>query len=380
MMKKNKYGEDVFAGDDVYNIECTGDACIGDEVCFSRAIWSGNYPNATFIKNSLVEGRIINDSYGAAEQQHTFILQYENGKISKIMGRNLYENGLWRKKWPNEAARLMVLKNKHDRGREARAIRTHNIITRGEKATYKQKEIMTPDNIPQEQKFNPVIKDPKEVLRYACKRCGEMKAGTEYVWRRTQNPSRPLNRDPYCRNPCRTAILQDGLKKAVLARQAMKKSLQQQQGWGVEGEGVSKSITRIDYKNRIKGRHILAGQECIEQIEFIKASKNISYKAVATLIGVDIKSVMNWRHGRNLPRHELHDRIRGIYEEAKAQAAGHQTTISPPQPQTPMKLQKPTSAPQPPAPTPAEAGPSGWRCPSCRRVWAPHVDACKDCK
>lgn len=366
MMKTNERGQPIFAGDEVYSIDCTGDACIGDEVRFSRAIWSGNYPKAKFIENLIVEGTIINDSYGAAEQQHTFTLQYENGKVSLIKGRNLYENGIWRKRWLNEKAREVVLKNKHDRGREARAVKAYNTMTRGEKIEYKQKVVMTPDNIPQAAKFNPVIKDPKEVQRYACKGCGEMKLGTEYTWRKPKGATEP-HRDPYCQRPCRAAFLIDGRKKAAQAKREQQQSL-------------------AELKTNAQGKRIFEGKECVEKMEFIKVAKGVSYHKLADLLGVNLKSVMNWRHGRNLPRHDMQEKIHELYEETKKQpspapTAPKQNLFSSPQNTPPMQTQAaPPSTPQPPAQMPAEAGPSGWRCPSCRRVWAPHVDACKDCK
>lgn len=47
----------------IYSINCTGDACVGDEVRFERAVFTGSYPNARFLHNEIVEGRIIRDSY-----------------------------------------------------------------------------------------------------------------------------------------------------------------------------------------------------------------------------------------------------------------------------------------------------------------------------
>lgn len=112
-----------FRGDSVYSIECTGDACTGDEVAFDRAKFSGSFRNARFAGFERVEAVIVSESYGAAKQQHTFTLKLADGSITRIKGRNLYAQGLYRKPWQNEADRLRVLAEKHNRGDIARAER-----------------------------------------------------------------------------------------------------------------------------------------------------------------------------------------------------------------------------------------------------------------
>lgn len=112
-----------FSGDDVYSIECTGDACVGDEVKFSRAIFDGTYPNSIFIGFDLVSAVVVADSYGKEKQQHTFTLAKPDGTKIRIKGRNLYRNRCFRKPWPNESDRVDVIREKHRRGGEARKAR-----------------------------------------------------------------------------------------------------------------------------------------------------------------------------------------------------------------------------------------------------------------
>jgi len=106
-----------------YTIDCTGDACVGDEVRFERAIFSGSFRKPKFAGTEIVEGKIVSDSYGKEKQQHTFTLLLHDGKRLLIKGRNLYRNGCKRKPWKNEDERLKVLDEKHSRGEDARTMR-----------------------------------------------------------------------------------------------------------------------------------------------------------------------------------------------------------------------------------------------------------------
>jgi len=117
----------TYNGDDEYNTCCKGDVCVGDEVRFERATFSGNYRNATFAGYELVTAKVIRDSYGRDKQQHTFTLELPNGKTFRIKGRNLYRNGIWRKKWADENARELVLEEKHQRGNVARSERNYRL-------------------------------------------------------------------------------------------------------------------------------------------------------------------------------------------------------------------------------------------------------------
>lgn len=70
-----------------YSIDCTGDCCNGDEIAFFNAGKS----------DERLYGIIVNDSYGAAKQQHTFTIELLDGEKMMIKGRNLYKMGVLRK-------------------------------------------------------------------------------------------------------------------------------------------------------------------------------------------------------------------------------------------------------------------------------------------
>ena len=114
-----------YAGDEVYCFEATGNCCVGDEVCFERATFSGSYKRPKLDGFERIQAKIVADSYGAEKQQHTFTLELANGSKTRIKGRNLYANGVWRKPWKNEEDRLAVLEEKYKRGDIARAAREY---------------------------------------------------------------------------------------------------------------------------------------------------------------------------------------------------------------------------------------------------------------
>ncbi len=117
---------------DRYSINCTGDACVGDEVMFTEAVFGGGFQSATYLGERRITARIIRDSYGAAKQQHSFTLLvlasdglYAPEVGSRIIrkGRNLYRNGLKRAEWDCPAGRGAALDEKHRRGDAARSAR-----------------------------------------------------------------------------------------------------------------------------------------------------------------------------------------------------------------------------------------------------------------
>ncbi len=112
-----------YQGDAAYTIDCTGDAVIGDEVCFERATFSGSFRNPKFAGFEMIKGTIIKDSYGLQKQQHTFTIKTAEGGELKIKGRNLYANGTYRKSWADESLRHAIAAEKHSRGDLARAAR-----------------------------------------------------------------------------------------------------------------------------------------------------------------------------------------------------------------------------------------------------------------
>lgn len=117
------YQQSTYQGDSEYPINCTGDAVTGDHVRFERAVFTGSFKSPKFSHFEIVTGKIVADSYGAEKQQHTFTLELPNGSKTKIKGRNLYSNGVWRKKWESEEDRNLAADEKHERGGRARSAR-----------------------------------------------------------------------------------------------------------------------------------------------------------------------------------------------------------------------------------------------------------------
>ena len=117
------YHDSTYSGDSDYNLNCTGDCVVGDEVRFERATFTGSFRKPKFDGFEMVTARIVNDSYGQHKQQHTFTLETEHGEKILIKGRNLYRNKVYRKPWENEEVRKMKADEKHERGDEARADR-----------------------------------------------------------------------------------------------------------------------------------------------------------------------------------------------------------------------------------------------------------------
>jgi len=119
----------VTIDDTLFTIPCTGDACRGDTILFTEAVFGGSYRKPKFLGERRVVARIVNDSYGALKQQHTFALEILDsdgfdplapGTRTTRKGRNVYRRGTRRQPWPDEAARALALAEKHDRGSEAR--------------------------------------------------------------------------------------------------------------------------------------------------------------------------------------------------------------------------------------------------------------------
>ena len=101
-----------------YPNNITGDVCQGDIICFIREEWGGSYKKPKFLGFFIVEGKVINDSYGKDKQQHTFTIKTKTG-TTLIKGRNLYKYIVLAKK-RNEDERKLSLEDKHKRGDIAR--------------------------------------------------------------------------------------------------------------------------------------------------------------------------------------------------------------------------------------------------------------------
>lgn len=120
-----------YKGDEIYSINCTGDVVSGDVVKFERAVFIGEYRDAKFTGYELVCGEIIAESYGADKSQHTFTILLESGTKRLIKGRNLYKNGVFRKRWESEGLRASVAAAKHIRGDKARNKRDYERASNG---------------------------------------------------------------------------------------------------------------------------------------------------------------------------------------------------------------------------------------------------------
>ena len=58
-----------------YPTDCTGDACLGDTVLFTEAVFGGSHRKPRFLGRSRIAATVVRDSYGACKQQHTFSIQ-----------------------------------------------------------------------------------------------------------------------------------------------------------------------------------------------------------------------------------------------------------------------------------------------------------------
>lgn len=112
----------------------TNDVVKGDTIMFTEGVFNGSYRNPKYIGERTIIAKVIKESYGVEKQQHTFTLEVieasgtdEEEVLQKktIMrkGRNIYRNGVKRKLWDDETARLDLAEEKHERGEIARALR-----------------------------------------------------------------------------------------------------------------------------------------------------------------------------------------------------------------------------------------------------------------
>jgi hypothetical protein len=122
------YQSSDYCGDEEFFIDCKGDCVVGDEIRFERATFTGSYRSAKFAGFEQITGEIIKESYGNEKQQHTFTIELKNGSKICIKGRNLYKQGVWRKKWENEDERYDAQEEKHERGNEARKARDERMF------------------------------------------------------------------------------------------------------------------------------------------------------------------------------------------------------------------------------------------------------------
>lgn len=103
-----------------YRVCCTGDVVVGEEIRFQRTTFNGSFRRPKLAGYELITGTVMRDSYGEESQQHTFTLRLADGSELRIKGRNLYREGIYRKPWVDEPARLAAQQEKHARGGQAR--------------------------------------------------------------------------------------------------------------------------------------------------------------------------------------------------------------------------------------------------------------------
>ena len=115
-----------------FTINCTGDACTGDVILFTEAVFGGSLRKPKYLGDRRVAAHITNDSYGSGKQQHTFTIEviesdgYDAltaGTKARRKGRNIYRNGTMRQPWSDEGERVAALDDKHRRGKYARVAR-----------------------------------------------------------------------------------------------------------------------------------------------------------------------------------------------------------------------------------------------------------------
>lgn len=115
----------------------TASIVAGDTIRWTEAVFSGGSfgryrRKAAFEGERSIVARVLKESYGAENQQHTFTLEVISaegveapsaGETIRRKGRNIYRSGVERLPWADEAARGRALAEKHARGDAARAAR-----------------------------------------------------------------------------------------------------------------------------------------------------------------------------------------------------------------------------------------------------------------
>ncbi|PON93468.1 Zinc finger CCCH-type domain containing protein [Trema orientale] len=138
-----------------FSLNCKGDACTGDVVLFEQKVYdmfniASRSASGPPCGTRIVAGRIVNESYGAAKQQHTFTIEVLWSKGEKplpplhpllIKGRNLYRLKTLRQKWENEEERQKILLEKHSRGCLARSDREARIRVKEKRKMLKENRI-----------------------------------------------------------------------------------------------------------------------------------------------------------------------------------------------------------------------------------------------
>ena len=85
--------------DKSYSIQCVGDAVVGDEISFNRALFKFICGQVVFDRGEIFSGRIIK------ETDKCYILETKNGKQKIISQKVMFREKLFRKSWIVESDR-----------------------------------------------------------------------------------------------------------------------------------------------------------------------------------------------------------------------------------------------------------------------------------
>lgn len=143
-----------------FTLNCKGDACMGDVVMFEQTVYEMfNIASRSSVGppcgTRVVAGRIVNESYGAAKQQHTFTIEVLWSKGERphpplhpllIKGRNLYKLKTMRQRWQDEGERQKILLEKHNRGSIARLNRDTRIQEKEAKKVLRTNRLLKSEN------------------------------------------------------------------------------------------------------------------------------------------------------------------------------------------------------------------------------------------
>lgn len=99
---------DVFSGDSTYAIECAGEVIVGDEIAFSRGVFTGAYPACVFIGYETVRGTVISCGSAVLAGNRLYTMRTLSGARTRIAAHNIYKHGVWRKPWDDEAVRRQL--------------------------------------------------------------------------------------------------------------------------------------------------------------------------------------------------------------------------------------------------------------------------------
>ncbi|KAG0581740.1 hypothetical protein KC19_3G005100 [Ceratodon purpureus] len=178
-----------------FSINCKGDVCLGDTVLFLHTVFD-NFKRP--VGKRWVAGRVVNESYGARKQQHTFTVEvfWSTGtqpcyllQPLLIKGRNMYRFTTTRQPWSNEADRQKVLDEKHARGAEAREKRraARESSSRGRSTAGPNRRGRSNTRGGVSRSVRPAIPPSQNSMQYDRNRSQQTNIHTEQQYRRTHS-------------------------------------------------------------------------------------------------------------------------------------------------------------------------------------------------